>query len=105
MASLSRSYAFSLAGLLGLAGLVGLWLGLRAQPPGEMEIITVIAAGYVVETGGSLTDCHAEPSALPEVRLVIVCQPGHGALRLYPVDDWGVLVDIADPLDGEAPRI
>ena len=54
--------ALPLASLVLVAGGFGLWLGLRAVPPTETEIINAQAARYVTETDGSLTDCYAVPS-------------------------------------------
>lgn len=68
-----------------LAGVFGLWLGLRAMPPGETEIIDAQAARYVAQTGGAPTDCAARPAALAGVRLVVTC----GAEWAVAVDAWG----------------
>lgn len=99
-----RGIVLQLAGLLLLAGVVGLYLGLRAVPPTETEIINAVAAEYVAQTGGALTDCHAEPSTLDGVRMVVFCQPQTGSPRLYPVDAWGVMVETLDPTQSQEPQ-
>ncbi|MBF9046263.1 hypothetical protein LSUCC0031_03945 [Rhodobacterales bacterium LSUCC0031] len=69
------------AGLVG-AGVLGLWLGMRALPPTETAIIEAQAARYVAETGGAPTDCAARPAAIAGVRLIVTCR-----------DDWVAAVD------------
>lgn len=73
-----------MAGLVG-AGAFGLWLGLRALPPGETEIIDAQAARYVAETGGTPTDCAARPASIAGVRLIVTC----GGAWAVAVDEWG----------------
>lgn len=80
-----------IAGLV-LAGVFGLWLGLRALPPGETAIIDAQAARYVAETGGQPTDCAARPAAIPGVRLIVTCR-GDWAVA---VDNWGREVTLPD---------
>ena len=100
---MSRVQVLSLAGLLTLAAGFGLWMGLRAIPPGETEIINAAAARYVAETGGRATDCFARPSDLPRVRLVVICEPAAaGTPWVLAVDRHGARVDIdRDILAGE----
>jgi len=73
---ISRDTAFYLVALVAAAGGIGLWLGGRNVPPSETTIIDAAAQAYVAETGGALTDCAARPSALPDVRLVVICADG-----------------------------
>ena len=80
-----------IAGLV-VAGAFGLWLGLRAVPPGETAIIDAQAARYVAETGGQPTDCAARPAAIAGVRLIVTCR-GDWAVA---VDDWGREVTLPD---------
>ncbi|MBY6202368.1 hypothetical protein KUV65_13400 [Maritalea mobilis] len=89
-----RGLILPLAALLAFGGALGVLLGLRAAPPGETAIIEAVAAGYVAETGGARTDCFARPSALPEVRMVVICAPEGGTARAYPVDRLGRPVEI-----------
>ncbi|AHM02663.1 hypothetical protein roselon_00206 [Roseibacterium elongatum DSM 19469] len=97
-----RGLILPLAALLAFVGALGVLLGLRAAPPGETEIIEAVAAGYVAETGGARTDCFARPSALPGVRMVVICAPEGGRARAYPVDRLGRAVEIdADALEAE----
>jgi len=86
------SYILSIAGLLLCAGLFGLILGLRAIPPGETEIINAVAADYVAETGGDVTDCLARPAPLDGVRLVVLC----GETWVRAVGRYGEPVEV-DP--------
>ncbi|WP_439137203.1 hypothetical protein [Roseicyclus sp.] len=80
-----------IAGLV-VAGAFGLWLGLRALPPGETAIIEAQAARYVAETGGQPTDCAARPAAIAGVRLVVTCR----ADWAVAVDNWGREVALPD---------
>lgn len=97
-----RGLILTLAALLAFVGAMGVLLGLRAAPPGETEIIEGVAAEFVAETGGARTDCFARPSALPGVRLVVICAPEGGVARAYPVDRLGRAVQIdADILERE----
>lgn len=80
-----------MAGLV-VAGAFGLWLGMRALPPGETEIIEAQAARYVAETGGVPTDCAARPASIEGIRLVVTC----GADWAVAVDDWGQPVPLPD---------
>ena len=73
------------AGLVTAGAAAGVWLGLRALPPGETALIEAAAARYVAETGGRLTDCAGRPAALPGVRLVVTC----GAEWAVALDRWG----------------
>jgi hypothetical protein len=66
----------SLGALVALAFCAGLLWWVRSVPPSETAIIEAAAADYVARTGGALTDCAARPSALPEVRLVVICAEG-----------------------------
>ena len=75
-----------------MAGVFGLWLGLRALPPGETAIIEAQAARYVAETGGQPTDCAARPAAIAGVRLVVTCR----ADWAVAVDRWGRVVALPD---------
>lgn len=79
------------AGLVGMAAL-GLWLGLRALPPGETEIIAAQAARYVAQTGGAPTDCAARPAAIDGIRLIVTC----GQDWAVAVDEWGRPVALPD---------
>ncbi len=93
--------ALPLAALLAVAGALGLWLGLRAAPPTETEIINVHAARYVAETGGELLDCFAVPSGVEGVRLIVICEPEGGEAWYAATDEWGVVVeDVSVPEDG-----
>lgn len=92
-----REAILPLAALLACAGVLGLIWGLRAVPPGETALIDAAAAEYIAETGGTGADCHARPSALPEVRLVVIC----GADWIAPLDQWGNRVEIDLSQDGE----
>lgn len=76
------------AGLVTAGAALGLWLGLRALPPGETEMIEAQAARYVTETGGAPTDCAGRPAMLPGVRLVVTC----GDSWAVALDDWGRVV-------------
>lgn len=89
-----------LAGLLLAAGALGLWLGLRAVPPTETEIIEAQAARYVAETGGNLLDCFAVPSGVAGVRMVVICEPDGAEAWAVAVDDMGRVVEGAMPEDG-----
>ena len=85
--------ALPLAGLLAVAGAFGLWLGLRAAPPTESEIIGVQAARYVAETGGERLDCYAVPSGVEGVRLVVICEPDGAEPWYAATDEWGQVVE------------
>ncbi len=78
-----------LTGLVTVGAAFGLWLGLRAVPPGETEMIEAAAARYVSETGGSRTDCAGRPATIAGVRLVVTC----GADWAVALDRWGRPVD------------
>ena len=80
-----------IAGLV-VAGAFGLWLGLRALPPGETAIIDAQAARYVAETGGQPTDCAARPAAIAGVRMIVTCR----ADWAVAVDNWGREVTLHD---------
>ena len=101
---MTRPMWISLTGLVLAATLFGVVIGLRAVPPTEGEIIDSLAALYVAETGGSPTDCHAVPSELNGVRLVLICMPQGGETRLYPVNDWGVMVELDASLTAGEPQ-
>jgi hypothetical protein len=83
----------SLGALVALAFCAGLLWWVRSVPPSETAIIEAAAADYVARTGGALTDCAARPSALPEVRLVVICAEGAWVAAF---DDYGRPVAI-DP--------
>lgn len=83
-----RPVAALVTGLVTAGAALGLWLGLRAVPPGETEMIAAQAARYVSETGGAPTDCAARPAALPGVRLVVTC----GQAWAVALDEWGRVV-------------
>jgi hypothetical protein len=93
-----QKVALAVLVLLGL--LVGWIWGLRAIPPGETAIIDAAAAAYVSETGGALTDCAARPSALPDVRLVVICADG---AWVAAYDDFGNPVEVDRDLLDEEP--
>lgn len=88
--------SISLAVLLVCAAVLGTIWGLRAISPDETRIISSVAADYVAETGGALTDCFARPSALPDVRMVVICDAGSGPAWARAVDRYGATVQI-DP--------
>lgn len=90
MSAVQRISLVSLAVLALVAGLVW-WV--RSVPPSETAIIDAAAASYVAETGGDLTDCAARPSALPGVRLVVICAQGAWVAAF---DDFGRRVAV-DP--------
>ena len=93
--------ALPLAGLLAVAGAIGLWLGLAAVPPTETEIIETQAARYVAETGGEWLDCYAVPSGVEGVRLIVICEPEGGEAWFAATDHWGQVVeDVAVPENG-----
>jgi len=89
---MGRGMIVPLAALLIAAAAFGLWLGLRAVPPTETEIIVAQAAVYVAETGGAPTDCASRPAGIDGVRMVVTC----GANWAVAVDDWGRPVDLPD---------
>lgn len=91
---LLRPVAALVTGLVTAGAALGLWLGLRAVPPGETEMIAAQAARYVSETGGAPTDCAARPATLPGVRLVVTCGQGWAVA----LDKWGRVV--AAPVAG-----
>lgn len=93
---MTRPMLISLAALLLFAAVLGTIWGLRAIPPDETAIIGAVAADYVDETGGALTDCFARPSALEHVRLVVICEGGTGPAWARAVDRFGAEVQI-DP--------
>ncbi|MEY3005491.1 MAG: hypothetical protein RLZZ491_2667 [Pseudomonadota bacterium] len=82
---MGQGLVLPLVGLVAAAAAFGLWLGLRALPPGETEIIAAQAARYASETGRAATDCAARPASVPGVRLVVTC----GADWAVAVDRWG----------------
>jgi hypothetical protein len=84
-----RPVAALLTGLVTVGAAFGLWLGLRAVPPGETEMIEAAAARYVAETAGARTDCAGRPAGVPGVRLVVTC----GADWAVALDRWGRPVD------------
>ena len=86
--------AVLVTGLVTAGAAFGLWLGLRAVPPGETEMIEAAATRYVAETGGARTDCAGRPAAVEGVWMVVTCGPDW-ALAL---DRWGRPVD--DPVSG-----
>ncbi|MEJ6392286.1 hypothetical protein V8J82_03410 [Gymnodinialimonas sp. 2305UL16-5] len=88
-----RRIALPLAGLLIVVGLVGLYLGLRATPPSETEIITAQAARYVAETGGAPTDCYGVPSGVEGVRLVVICEAEGAEAWFAAIGPAGELLD------------
>lgn len=90
--SMGRGLILPLVGLLTVAAALGLWLGLRAVPPSETEIILQAAARYSAETGGDATDCAGWPPPIEGVRLVVIC----GATWAQAVDDWGRPVDLPE---------
>jgi hypothetical protein len=82
---MGRGLILPLGAMLTVAAAFGLWLGLRAVPPTETEIILAQAAVYVAQTGGAPTDCAGRPAGVAGVRLVVTC----GADWAVAVDDWG----------------
>lgn len=95
-----RQILLPLTGLLTIAGAFGLWWGIQSVPPGETEIINRVAADYVSETGGALTDCYARPSALEAVRMVVICETAEADAWVRAVDAFGASTP-ADALEGE----
>jgi len=89
---MSRFQRVGLIGLLLLGIGAGAIWGLRSIPPTETEIIDAAAAAYVAETGGALTDCAARPSALAEVRLVVICADGAWVAAF---DTYGAAVELS----------
>lgn len=79
-----------------VAGAFGVWLGMRAIPPGETAIIEMQAARYVAQTGRAETDCAARPTPVAGVRLVVTC----GSDWAVAVDRWGRPVPLPDPGPG-----
>jgi hypothetical protein len=70
---MTRGLLLPLAGLVTVALALGVLLGLNTSLPSETDIIEAAAANYVAETGGARTDCAARPSAMEDVRLVVIC--------------------------------
>ncbi|MEQ8366026.1 MAG: hypothetical protein RIB61_04895 [Roseicyclus sp.] len=89
-----RDTLIAVSGLSLAALAFGLWAGLRAVPPGETEIILNQAQRYADQTGRPMTECHARPSPLQGVRLVVICGDDAGAPWAVAVDDWGNPVDV-----------
>jgi hypothetical protein len=85
-----------LAAMLTVAAALGLWLGVRAVPPTETNIILDAAARYVAETGGEATDCAGWPPPIEGVRMVVICGPDWA----QAVDAWGRPVNLPDPEPG-----
>jgi hypothetical protein len=73
---LSGAQRIGLVVMLMMGAALGTLWGLRSVPPSDTAIIDAAAADYVAQTGGTPTDCAARPSALPEVRLVVICAEG-----------------------------
>ncbi|WP_224814021.1 hypothetical protein [Hasllibacter sp. MH4015] len=88
-----RQIALPLAGLLAVAGALGLFLGLRSAPPSETEVIDAQAAAYVAETGGDLTDCYGVPAGVENVWLIVICEREGSEAWYQAVDRAGVPVD------------
>ena len=96
-----RRIALPLAGLLAVAGALGLWLGLVTAPPTETQIISLHAARYVEETAGAPEDCYAVPSGVEGVRLIVICEPEGGEAWYAATDEWGqVIEDVSVPEEG-----
>lgn len=89
---MARPFLLSLAGLVGLAGVLGLMLGLRAIGASESEVIARVATRYVAETGGAATDCAARPATSAGLWLVVVCGAEGGRVE-YFVDRTGRVAD------------
>jgi hypothetical protein len=89
---MARPFLLSLAGLVGLAGVLGLMLGLRAIGATETEVIERVAARYVAETGGVVTDCAARPATSGGLWLVVICGSESGRVE-YFVDRTGRIAD------------
>ena len=96
-----RQILWPLAGVLALALMAGLWLGLRADPPSESAIISHAAAIYVAETGGAATDCHAVPTDVLGLRLLVICRAEGAVPWIYAADDWGQRVPMDSAIDAE----
>ncbi|PKQ14015.1 MAG: hypothetical protein CVT70_00710 [Alphaproteobacteria bacterium HGW-Alphaproteobacteria-1] len=89
---MARPFLLSLAGLVGLAGVLGLMLGLRAFDTTETEVIERVAARYVAETGGTVSDCAAWPATSAGLWLVVICGSEGGRVE-YFVDRTGRVAD------------
>lgn len=97
-----RQVLLPLTGLLAVAAAFGLWWGMQSVPPGETEIINRVAADYVAETSGALTDCYARPSALEDVRMVVICEASDRAAWVRAVGRYGNAVEVSlDALEME----
>lgn len=67
-----RSVLLTTLVLVAVAAGIGFWAGLRWQPLDETQVISRVAAHYVAETGGEVTDCLARPGQ-GDVWLRIIC--------------------------------
>lgn len=87
-----RQRAVPLGALAVIAVGGGLLWGRASLPPSETEVIDRIAAGYVTETGGALTDCAARPGP-GAAWLTVYCEGDHGRFA-YPVDRAGRSIEV-----------
>lgn len=90
-----RQIALPLAGILAVAGAIGLWLGVASSPISESEIIERWAAEYVTLTGGDRLDCYAVPSGVAGVRMIVICEAEGSEAWFRAVDARGEPVDEA----------
>ncbi|MEL6167957.1 MAG: hypothetical protein AAFR35_04655 [Pseudomonadota bacterium] len=88
-----RDIAAPLAGLLGLAALGGLTLGVLSEGPTDTALIERYAALYARDTGNPITDCEARPASVQGLRLYIVCRPDLGPPQVFLVNQTGGLSD------------
>jgi len=85
-----------LAALLAISGALGLMWGLRSVPPGDTEIIEAVAAAFVAETGGEMTDCFARPGPSADIRMVVTCAAPDAPPWQRAVDPMGRIIDPSD---------
>lgn len=97
-------FTVTLTALIGLAAVLGLWLGQRAGPPDEGRAIARVAAAYVAQAGdgAAVTDCIALPGDHVSVWIVVTCRkPGDAVgLRRYALDHRGRVIPGTDPAIG-----
>lgn len=89
----ARALWLPVLALCGVAGALGVTLGLRAAAVGETPVIEAMAARYLTQAGAGAraTDCHARPApgGMPGW-LVVTCGRG-GNLHEYHVNRLGWL--------------
>ena len=79
-----------------LAGIIGYRMG---QPMPEAEAIRRVAAHYVREFGGALSDCVAVPATDRAYELAVTCIPRTGAGVTFQVNRRGGFVMV--PIESE----